>query len=455
MKIANCGRYVLGAFVICTTLAGCGGRQIDGSQTLTQSLPVPAHKAIRKNTSPLSHIVIIVQENRSVDNLFQLLPNANTQPWGLNSYNQKVRLLPESLTAPYDIQHNHDPAWGIEYNGGAMNGFNLDPSNCTKHRGCPPASIRAYGYVPEANVAPYYTLAETYTFADEMFQTNQGPSFPAHQYIVSGTSTIKDGSHLRAAEDVGNSLGGCDSPPGSSVPVINRHGYETPRVFPCFDRSSIFMLLDGAGISWKYYQAHTGAFIINAVDALKPIWKNQQEYQANVIVPSSRVLKDIKHQHLASVVFVTPTTAASDHPGDNNGSGPSWVASVVNAIGNSTYWNESAVIVMWDDWGGWYDHVTPTARNSYELGFRVPMIVISPYAKSAYVSHVPYEFGSVLKFVEETFGLGSLGTTDANANDLSDCFTFASKPRPFKSILAKYGANYFLQQPPDLRNLDD
>jgi len=423
--------------------------------TLTRAHhPIRVRQAMRQHTS-LTHIVIVVQENRSVDNLFQFLPNADTQFWGLNSYNQQVRLQPVSLTAAYDLQHNHYPAWSTEYNGGAMNGFNLDPSHCVKHRGCPPPELRAYGYVPKADVEPYYLMAESYAFADHMFETNQGPSFPAHQYIVSGTSTIHDGSGLRAAEDVGNGLGGCDSPPGSSVPVINLRGYETRRVFPCFDRRSIFTLLDAAGISWKYYQAHAGAHIINAVDALKPIWKNQQEYNANVIVPPSRVLKDIKHHDLASVVFVTPTTAESDHPGDNDGSGPSWVASVVNAVGNSTYWSESAVIVIWDDWGGWYDHVTPTVRNSYELRFRVPMIVISPYAKTGYVSHVPYEFGSILKFVEETFGLGSLGTTDTNANDLSDCFNFALKPSSFKPIAAKYRADYFLRQPLDSTYLDD
>ncbi len=452
MSIAK--RYALGIFVIVATLAGCGERQIEGSKTLTPAVHSRAHQAVRQPT-PITHIVVIVQENRSVDNLFQLLPNADTQRWGLNSYNQKVLLQPVSLTAPYDIQHNHYPAWKTEYNGGAMNGFNLDPSNCVKPRRCPPPALRAYGFVPPADVKPYYLMAETYTFADQMFETNQGPSFPAHQYIVSGTSTTYDGSRLRASEDVGNGFGGCDSPPGSRVPVINREGYENRRVFPCFYRQSIFTLLDAAGISWKYYQAHTGAHIINAVDALKPIWQNKQEYKANVIVPSSQVLKDIAGGNLASVVFVTPTTAASDHPGDNNGTGPSWVSSIVNAVGQSPYWNNSAVIVIWDDWGGWYDHVTPNVRNSYELGFRVPMIVISPYAKRGYVSHVPYEFGSILKFVEETFGLGALGTTDTAANDLSDCFTFPSKPRAFKPIPATYPASYFLRQPPDPRDIDD
>jgi phospholipase C len=126
---------------------------------------------------------------------------------------------------------------------------------------------------------------------------------------------------------------------------------------------------------------------------------------------------------------------------------PSWVASIVDALGAGSYWNSTAVIVIWDDWGGWFDHVKPTIYNSYEVGMRVPMIVVSPYAKPGYVSHVNYEFGSILKFVEETFGLGSLGTTDVRANDLSDCFNFGSRARHFTRIPAKYPASYFLRQP--------
>ena len=111
--------------------------------------------------------------------------------------------------------------------------------------------------------------------------------------------------------------------------------------------------------------------------------------------------------------------------------------------------------MVWDDWGGWYDHVPPQIYNSYELGFRVPMIVVSPYAKRGYVSHTPYEFGSILKFIERTFDLASLGTTDVRANDLSDCFDFGAKPRVFKPIAAKYSARYFETLPISYENPDD
>ncbi len=331
-----------------------------------------------------------------------------------------------------------------------MNGFNFVFEICYSSAQCPPKSVAAYGYVPQIEVQPYYTMAETYTFADEMFQTNQGPSFPAHQYLVSGTSTIRNGSRLRAAEnpeepDGKHVAGGCDAPPGTLVTLIDPAGKETKKAFPCFSRVSLMGEMHKAHVSWHYYQANAGAGLWHAPDAIKAIWRKKRSYTTHVTYPSSKVLTDISQGKLASVVWVTPTAPASDHAGETDGSGPSWVASVVNAIGESQYWDSTAIFVVWDDWGGWYDHVAPQIMDSYELGFRVPLIVISPYAKLRYVSHVPYEFGSILKFTEETFGLPSMGTTDARADDLSDCFNFSQSPTPFTPISAPLGAKYFLK----------
>ncbi len=432
-------------------LAACAG----GAGTATT--PVAPLQRAQRSVSlkmPIQHIVVIVQENRSVDNLFQLLPGADTQSYGYNSKNQKIFLQPVALDAPYDVKHNHK-SWLTEFNQGALNGFDRDGSKCNERRDCPPPRIRAYGYVPTSDVEPYYTMAQTYAFGDHLFQTNQGPSFPAHQYIVSGTSTIHNGSPWRAAENVKHALGGCDSPPRSRVGLIGPRGQHNRKAYPCFDRISIFTLLDQAGISWKYYQAFKGAHTWNAVDALEPIWQKKAEYKANVIVPPARVLHDVAAGKLASVVFVTPKAPESDHAGINNGTGPSWVASIVNAIGTSQYWNSTAIVIVWDDWGGWYDHVVPTVRNSYELGFRVPMIVISPYVKRGYISHVPYEFGSILKFIEETFDLGSLGTTDVNATDLRAFFVFNAPPQAFRRIPARYPASYFVKEPPSYVPIDD
>jgi phospholipase C len=169
-----------------------------------------------------------------------------------------------------------------------------------------------------------------------------------------------------------------------------------------------------------------------------------------VVLQQTQVLTDIANGQLAAVSWVIPSGRSSDHPGSNDGSGPSWVTSIVNAVGNSSYWSNTAIFITWDDWGGWYDHVAPPIINSYEYGFRVPLIVVSPYAKQAYVSHATHDFGSILKFIENTFGLPSLGYADATADDLSDCFDFAQTPLTFQPIAAKYDARYFLndRRPP-------
>jgi phospholipase C len=156
----------------------------------------------------------------------------------------------------------------------------------------------------------------------------------------------------------------------------------------------------------------------------------------------------------------------SDHPGTGSNTGPAWVASVVNAIGTSPYWNSTAIVVLWDDWGGWYDDAAPPQVDFRGLGIRVPCIVVSPFARVApgqmagYVSHTQYEFGSVLKFVEETFALPPLGTaalgyTDERATSLSDVFNFAQKPRPFGVIPASHDRAFFLHQMPSGLPPDD
>jgi phospholipase C len=152
------------------------------------------------------------------------------------------------------------------------------------------------------------------------------------------------------------------------------------------------------------------------------------DWTNNVILNQTQILTDIASNQLQDVSWVIPSGQASDHAGTTDGSGPSWVASVVNAIGNGPYWANTVIFITWDDWGGWYDHVPPPQvlvdcaqwGCGYMYGFRVPLIVVSPYAKAQHISHTPHDFGSILKFVETTFGMPSLGYADAAADDLSD-----------------------------------
>jgi phospholipase C len=242
---------------------------------------------------------------------------------------------------------------------------------------------------------------------------------------------------------------------------------ETQTVYPCFEHATLIDLLDAQKISWKYYSnakpctpptpcAPSGIWIgPNAIQHLcHPTGAmatpcDNPEYASNVI-PQTQLLSDIPNGTLPAVSWVIPDGKASDHANANTGEGPSWIASVVNAIGQSQYWNDTDIIITWDDWGGWYDHVAPpiSRTNSYEIGFRVPLIVVSPYAKAAYISHTQHDFGSILKFIETTFNLSTVGPNagfaDSRSDDLSDCFNFSQTPLKFTQIPSKYDAKHFL-----------
>lgn len=437
-------------------LAGCA-QSYNGASSWTRGyVPTPV-RAPDGPGSKIRHVVIIFQENRTVDNLFNGLRGADTVTSGRNSHGQTVRLRAIPLTAPYDISHAHS-AFLVERANGKLNGFDNVRSRCRPGSTCPGPAVRAYGFVPHAEVQPYFDMAAQYAFADRFFQTNEGPSFPAHQYIISGTSTTANASPLLASGNpyppMGGFTGGCDSPAGSFVALIDPLGHENQAMYPCFERLTLMDRLKAKGLTWRYYVARLGPGLWNGPDAILHL-RNSKDFSSEVIAPSKTVLTDVAQGKLADVVWVTPTAKASDHSGITDGTGPSWVASVVNAIGKSAYWKDTAIFLTWDDWGGWYDHVPPPQYNSYELGFRVPLVVVSPYAKAHFVSHAQHEFGSILKFAEETFGLASLGTTDVRSDDLADCFNFAQRPIRFVPIKTKFAARYFAMQTPSSQNPDD
>ena len=419
----------------------------------------------------IQHIVIIFQENRTPDNLFQdpvlISRGADIAGSGMNSLGQTIPLAPIDLgttgSSPqnYDLSHAH-AAFVAMYHGGKMDGANLIP--CSPAANCPPHAHPnpQFKYVLPADVQPYFALAEQYTFGDRMFQTNQGPSFPAHQFIIAGTSAPTATSPLFAAENPALSPAGCIASALNTVVMIDAAGSETaqPAQYPCFEHPTVTDLLGAQKVSWRYYAPSAGS-IWTGPDAIRHLCGPQTingtlmctgaEWTANVVIPQTQVLSDIANGQLAQVSWVIPDGKSSDHALSNDGSGPSWVASIVNALGNSAYWGNTAIIITWDDWGGWYDHVPPTVVNDgvrwgsgYVYGFRVPLIVVSPYAKTAYISHVTHDFGSILKFIETTFHLRSLGYADALADDLSDCFTLTQAPSSFHTIAARLDAAFFI-----------
>lgn len=380
----------------------------------------------------IKHVVIIIQENRSVDNLFNGFPRADTVQYGASTEHGLVRLRPVDLDYPHDVDHQHR-AFMREYDGGRMDGF--DQVKTYPERD----PYLAYTYIPRQEVEPYWQMALDWTFGDRMFQSNTGPSFPAHLYLVAGQSenTADNPNHI----ETGHFAWGCDSPLNATVSVLAPSGAEEPGPFPCLDFRTLADELDVAGLPWRYYapSIHSLGDIWSAFDAVRHI-----RYGAdwnNVVSPETRILADPGAGFLPSVTWVVPTARNSDHPfprhsigadlGISGQYGPEWVASVVNEIGESKFWDSTAIFVVWDDWGGFYDHVAPPQLDAMGLGPRVPFIVISPYARQHYVSHVQHEFGSILKFSENVFGLPRLGTTDIRADGLWDCFNFNAPPRSF------------------------
>jgi phospholipase C len=405
--------------------------------------------------SKVRHVVVIFQENRTPDSLFHGLPNADIASSGLNSLGQRIPLTPIPLANDYDLSHSHG-SFVKMYDGGKMDGADKIRVQCAATAiDCPPPDPQ-FRYVNPADVAPYFEMAKRYAFADRMFQTNQGPSFPAHQFIISGTSAPTATSDLFAAENPYSTPPGgtgCTALPGSFVLLIDPLGKESSSQYPCFEHPTLADLLDARGISWRYYTPSPGS-IWTGPNAIRHL-RLGPDWTTHVILHNAQVLTDITDGQLPAVSWVIPTGRQSDHALVNDGSGPSWVASIVNAIGNSPYWSNTAIIITWDDWGGWYDHVVPPIFDSYEYGFRVPLIVISPYARRGYVSHVTHDFGSILKFTEQVFNLPSLGYADARADNLADCFDFNQKAQTFLGIAAPLDAAYFLSDTRAATDPDD
>jgi phospholipase C len=406
----------------------------------------------------IQHVVLVIQENRSFDNLFNGFPGADTVRSGRRHDDSVVALHPVSLNAPVDVDHARQTFLN-SYNHGRMNGFDTIGTLPRQRNGDFP-----YAYVPQSETTTYWELAREFTLADHTFASVGGPSFPAHQYLIAGTAGRAIDNPNRTANRV--FWWGCDSLPDVRVHQIGSDGGpDGPSVFPCFDYRTLADVMDESRVSWRSYAptANDLGSIWSAFDAIHHI-RYGPDWTEKVVTPQTRVLTDISAGALPSMSWVTPDFRSSDHEtygiggrrqADATDLGPQWVATVVNAIGRSAYWKNTVVIVVWDDWGGWYDHVRPPQLDAMGLGFRVPMLVISPYAKHGYVSHRQHEFGSILKFAEEVFALPSLGTTDARADDLSDCFDFTQPPRGYTPVATALTVADFIAMPPSDAPPDD
>jgi len=471
----------------------------------TPSVPalptIQAPPAESKSSAPLpgkiTHVIFIVQENRTFDNIFggpNPFPEATAADSG-KAGNKTIKLTKIRLAyySGGEDPNNYHREWmwacdpphtpppttppGSE-SPCRMDGFNIAATPGPGYT--PPASVGTiYSYVDYSDTKPYRDIATKYSLGDHFFMGHNSESYTAHQYIFSAQSNNvvdppdynKDSSYCGYRYDYcAFTPWGCDSPSTTTTFVLDPNtGEESAKPtgpFPCFGQGgpqpgvkypSLANRVDEKGLTWRLY-AHSLCQAINPLDVnatiryttlwpSKPVMAKCHDNEGalstkvdtkNFRMPEYTFFDDLTNpkRELANVTWILPGLLTSDHPGVPFGwCGPSWVAKLINAVGRSKYWNSTVIFVFWDDWGGFFDHVKPyVVRDAAGPGFRVPLLVVSPYAKNGQVAHTEIEFATLLKFTEETLGLRSLGATDATPylNNLDDFFQ--TKPQPFASI---------------------
>jgi phospholipase C len=278
----------------------------------------------------------------------------------------------------------------------------------------PPLSKRpswvknTFSYLDNTVIPNYWEYAQAYTLCDSFFSSLEGPSLPNHLYAIAAQS------------------GGLVY----NYPNNGLHG-RFNFFFP-----SIVELLGNANVSWKYYNGSaaspTRESLWNPLPGFQKYLREQGSHidLLSYLFPTSQFYKDLQNGTLPQVSYLTPSAAESEHPPYDVTVGMWYVTGLVNAVMQSNYWQNCAIIIVWDDYGGFYDHVPPKPQSDgFGYGFRVPALVISPYSNVGIV-HETYDLTSLLKLVETAFGLPSLTGRDGKSNTMLDCFNFSQAPLP-------------------------
>jgi phospholipase C len=359
-------------------------------------------------TLPIKHIFIFVEENHTFDNYFGYYPGVNGLAYAKpqpdpNSATPVSPFEIDKATIPKDLCHLPKCA-RTDYADGTMTGFVVGEN-----------STETMGYFNH-NLIPYYwDYASQYVLMDNWFTPFMGPSLPNHIYLVAGQSG----------------------------------GLTTNQVNITYSFPTIVDELDKANVSWTYYcgeHSYTNGW--NPLPASHTYIKAHPELQG--LKETSDFPADIAKPNFPSVAWIMPETdTMSEHPPYNVTEGQLAVVDEINAVMNSKYWSSSAIVLTWDDYGGWYDHATPPQVDQYGFGFRVPALIISPFAKQGVVDSTLSEHASTLKLIETVFHLPSLGTRDANASDLLEAFDFNQQPRPALVLPGPFLPNHYPIQYPN------
>jgi phospholipase C len=245
----------------------------------------------------------------------------------------------------------------------------------------------------QRNIPSYFAYAKQFTLCDHYFTDVAGPSTPNHLMLIAADSPLIDNPHYR----------------------------DPIELQPPFDLPSLPASLESAGLAWRNY----GGYAFNFISSLRG-------HQANV--GSEQFALDATAGNLPAVSWVYAPSGLSEHPKEVVAQGEAWTVAQVNAVVQGGLWPSSAIFIIWDDWGGWFDHVEPanveqwSDGTQFRYGPRVGCLVLSPYAKGGYISKVLHSHVSLVKFCETTFGLPPLNARDGAADDMSDCFDFTQPP---------------------------
>jgi phospholipase C len=368
---------------------------------------------------PIKHVIFLIKENRTFDNLFGTFPGADGASVGMDRGVERPLIKGTDGATYDDIPHCYECALAA-WNHGAMDGFNQGES----------ADRWAYTQLHRDQLPNYWHWAKSNLVFDNFFASAQGPSFPNHLYAIAAQSGGAHDNPRRTSLTPSSNTFGCDAPREQVVEVYDSEG-RIRSVPPCFDFQTEGDLLNEANIPWSYYAAseEQRGYIWSAYSAIRRYRENPKRWQRH-IHPVDRVVRDIQAGVLPPVTWITPRFEVSEHPEFSFCHGENFSTRVIDAVMNSPMWEDTAIFVTWDDYGGFYDHVPPPQVDDFGFGIRVPMLVISPYAIDGKVSGELGEFSSVLRFIEDNWGLTKLTRRDRQATPMMSAFDFSQAPRP-------------------------
>jgi phospholipase C len=417
--------------------------------------------------APIEHVVFIVKENRTFNNYFATYPGAEgaTEGGTIECTENGCHDGPVVPLEVADDVQDHDLTHCFRcgltaINDGKMNGFNhmngpvpLDAERQLLYG----SDMSGYTYFEREGIPNYWAYADRFVLADQFFTPMYGPTLPAHLYAVAAQSNdIVDnklnadtpGSYCDDANEFSSKFE--DDLTRREVREIleiemnitangenwYRLGNFWEQIRLCFDIEILPDQLDEAGISWKYYATENAWMnVLQMIRHIRygPGWNN--------VVDPTTFLDDVERGELPQVSWLIPPESYNEHPGGEKSvcAGENWTVQHVNAIMQSEYWENTAIVVVWDDFGGFYDPAVPPRVDYMGLGPRTPALIISPYTvrgdnpDGGFVDHTTYEFSSVLAFIEGLFELEPMTQRDAEADPLSGAFDFEN-PR-FKKLL--------------------